>query len=338
MISVVIPVRDCVEWIEDAIKSVSNQTVRPGEILVADDGSLDGTVERILALGISEVRLLPQVGRIGISAQMNRLVSEARGRFVSRMDGDDISHPRRFELQLAFMERNSLSVVGSWSRRFGASRTLHRFDETDGLLKAGLLFSTPFCNPTSVMDRERYKGVIPSYDESYLAAGDYKYWVEHRTKGKYGNVQSSLLDWRLHDRNMGTDPVMGPLQRKNSTKIREMLLRDYGLELSPPERRVLDERIECVTFDHEESRLFLEVLSKIRSVPSNRIHASSSEVGQVLGGHWNLSCLISAWDVPRMLHLWLQGNRRLGLRFEPAVAGKILIKSWIGRLRRGRRQ
>ena len=331
MISVVIPVRNCADWIEEAILSVHLQSRRPMEILVADDGSVDGTAERVLSMGIPGVRLLPGAHIRGISAQMNRLAAEARGRFLARMDGDDVSHSRRFEVQIAFMEKNGLSVVGSWSRRFGGSRTLHRFGRTDGILKAGMLFSTPFCNPTTIMDRDRFGGKFPPFDESVLAAGDYRYWVDHRASGTYGNVQEVLVDWRMHERNVGTDPATHGLQLRNASRVRDDLLRDYGLDLDPPGREVLEKRARGISLDLPDTRRFLEVLLAIRRVPVDRMRASPAEVDHVLLGHWNLSCLLSAWNVPSIPRLWWRGSRLFGSRPDSSKVAKILAKSVLGR-------
>jgi glycosyltransferase involved in cell wall biosynthesis len=330
MISVLVPARNCADWISAALRSVAEQTAAPSQILVADDGSDDGTVDRIRETGIPGLELLSASGRLGISAQMNRLLERAEGRYIARMDGDDISLPRRFERELALMERRSLSVVGSWTRRFGRSNTLHTYPAADGELKAGLAFGTPFCNPSSVMDRDRWNGKVPRYDESWLAAGDYRYWTDRRNDGSWGNVQEVLVLWRMHDRNVGTDPAMGALQRANAGRIRDDLLRDWNLELEAPVRSALEARALGATLDLAGNAAFLQALLSLASVSRESLSATGAERRKVLVAQWDLACLFAAWSTPGLPQLWWEGRRALGSLPSPRTAAKIAVKRLLG--------
>lgn len=332
MISVLIPVRNASPWIEEAVRSVAGQSLPPDEILVADDASTDGTAEFLESLAIPNVRVLRTDSNMGISWQLNRLVSTARGRWLARMDGDDISEPGRFAAQIPLMEKRGLAVCGSWSRRFGSADTLHRFAEDDPSIKCGLLFSVPFCHPSVVFDRDRL-GDRLRYDSEFDVAEDYHLWTRLRTAGPYGNVQRVLLRWRMHAKNAGTATASSTTQKTRASKVRDLLISEYGIALSTQEREAVELRCQAVVLDGPGNRTFLDALVKVASLPESTILSPRPIVGRVLGEHWDLSCLLSAWTVPGMAGIWWRGRRALRAPGSPRVAGKILIKSLVGRIR-----
>lgn len=103
LISVVIPAHNKGGTIEAAVESVRRQTVRDVEIIVVDDGSRDGTPERVRRLG-GIVRYVQQA-QAGVSAARNRGIREARAQLVAFLDGDDLWLPTKLERQLEALER-----------------------------------------------------------------------------------------------------------------------------------------------------------------------------------------------------------------------------------------
>lgn len=326
MISVILPVRNGASWIQEAVGSILSQTLLPDEILVGDDASTDGTADLVEAMGSPLVKILRAQERKGISRQCNEMIALATGRYIARMDGDDISHPFRFQRLMEALEKRSLGVVGSWSRRFGASRTEHRFAVEDADLKAGLLFSVPFCHPSVVIDRRRVGAF--QYDPDFDGAEDYNLWIRLRGRVPYGNVPDFLLDWRMHDRNVGTVSETAELQRSLASKTRDMLLAAYGVALPLRERAALEARARSATLDLEGSRAFLGALLSLRKVPEDRLLAPRSALLRAIAAQWDLSCLFSAWSTPGIAHLWWQGNRKLEVAPSPRTAVKLLLKSF----------
>lgn len=98
-ISAVIPAYNREATVETAIRSVLWQTVPPLEVIVVDDGSTDGTADRVQVVADPRVRLVSQPNG-GISAARNRGIAEARGDWVAFQDSDDEWLPRKLELQL----------------------------------------------------------------------------------------------------------------------------------------------------------------------------------------------------------------------------------------------
>lgn len=107
MISVVIPLYNKVGQVEETLQSVLAQTYNDFEIVIVDDGSTDGSAEKIEALGIGNLRLIRQKNA-GVSAARNRGIEEARGEFVAFLDADDLWKPdylaTQFELAQNYPE------------------------------------------------------------------------------------------------------------------------------------------------------------------------------------------------------------------------------------------
>ena len=104
-VSVVIPAHNKGSTIIPAIESVLHQTFSDLEIIVVDDGSTDDTRDRVKGFR-HRVRYIHQE-RAGVSAARNRGIEESRGEFVSFLDGDDLWLPRKLELQLAALKRET---------------------------------------------------------------------------------------------------------------------------------------------------------------------------------------------------------------------------------------
>jgi hypothetical protein len=324
MISVLIPARNCARWIEDAVRSVARQTVAVDEILVADDASDDGTPDLVESMGLRSVRVLRSPERLGISRQLNRMIELAAGRYLARMDGDDISHPQRLEKQLRAMERRDLGIVGSWARRFEAASTEHRFATDDPAIKAGLLFSVPFCHPSVVFDREKVGEF--RYDPEFDMAEDHHLWIGLRGKTTYGNVPEFLLNWRMHGRNVGTVASTAKIQRTLASRSRDQLLSAYSVSLTARERGALEARALSETLDLDRTRDFLDALLSLARIPEDRLGAPRTALSRAIVGQWNLSCLFSAWNTPGIPSLWWQGCRRLGIVPSYQAGAKILLK------------
>jgi len=120
-ISVVIPVYNVAAYVEEAIASIQNQTVRDIEIIVVDDGSTDQTPELIQSIADRDPRLrilkMPATGGHGSAAARNMGWLACRTPYIAIMDGDDVSTPDRLEKLLGFLEAHpEIALVSSAMR------------------------------------------------------------------------------------------------------------------------------------------------------------------------------------------------------------------------------
>jgi glycosyltransferase involved in cell wall biosynthesis len=88
-----------------AVESILAQSFVDWELLVIDDGSVDGAAARLDAIGDPRIRVFRDSRNLGLAARLNQGVSIARGRYIARMDHDDVAHQDRLAHQVAFLER-----------------------------------------------------------------------------------------------------------------------------------------------------------------------------------------------------------------------------------------
>lgn len=105
-VSVVMPVRDAGPYLEEAIRSILDQTYGDFEFIIRDDGSVDGSTEVLRAWAARDPRIRLFVGDrpLGPAESSNWVVRQASAPFVARMDADDISCPERISRQLQVLE------------------------------------------------------------------------------------------------------------------------------------------------------------------------------------------------------------------------------------------
>lgn len=104
-VSVFVPAFNAERWIDDCIRSVLNQTLRNFVLIIIDDGSHDGTAERVRAYtGDARVRLISDGENRGLVARLNQSIQLCTTPYYARMDADDVMHPERLERQIAELE------------------------------------------------------------------------------------------------------------------------------------------------------------------------------------------------------------------------------------------
>lgn len=194
------PVYNAQQDLREAIESVLSQSFPDFELLIIDDGSTDESVQIIRSFGDSRIRLISQSRNLGLVAALNKGLAEARGQFIARMDGDDISLSDRFSMQLMIMQDQKLDICGSdWARidRQGQQFAILKAPTSHGQVVATLATTVPYAHG-SVMMR---KSFIEEHDLKYLGGygEDYDLWIRFFECGaKFGVVEKILYLHRDH--------------------------------------------------------------------------------------------------------------------------------------------
>jgi glycosyltransferase involved in cell wall biosynthesis len=114
LISVAMPVHNCGKTLRMSIRSVLWQTYPNWELLILDDGSTDETLEIARSFDDSRIRVLVDGSRHGLPARLNEAISQSKGEYLARMDGDDVAYPERLERQIRFLEKHAeLDLLGA---------------------------------------------------------------------------------------------------------------------------------------------------------------------------------------------------------------------------------
>jgi glycosyltransferase involved in cell wall biosynthesis len=187
-----------------AIESVLCQAFRDFEFVIVNDGSMDGSTEllRSFARKDSRIVLLEQDNK-GLNAALNRGLRASKGRYVARMDADDIAEHERLGILLqAFSQYPGVDVIGTGSLHF-TEEGMQREDIPEELehseIKARLLFRNCISHPTVAMDRLRLAQSNMEYSSDFKDGEDYELWERLAHSGfVLRNIPDITVRYRLH--------------------------------------------------------------------------------------------------------------------------------------------
>ncbi len=204
-VSVIVPTRDRLNLLVEAVKSVLAQQQAPSEVVVVDDGG-EGEVERALsemrrAAGIP-VRVVRGPAR-GPGAARNAGMAEAAGELIAFLDDDDLWLPQKLEWQLGwFARRPGLGVLGTlWAERGGGKLGLRRAAKRPRGLRMvsrrALLRGNRLAT-SGVVVRRRCVEECGGFDESLPLAQDWDLWLRIAREWEVGVVPARLVVYRRH--------------------------------------------------------------------------------------------------------------------------------------------
>jgi hypothetical protein len=208
-VSVVLPVWNGERFLAEAVESVLSQTLDTIELLLIDDGSTDATADiaHVFTRRDPRVRVI-RIDRRGIAHALNAGIVQARGRYVARMDADDISCPSRLQKQIAYLDANAdcvavgsaVAVIDERGDHVG-TRTFPEHHEriTEKLING---WSNAIAHPTVVMRREALLAV-GGYRADRVPSEDLDLWIRLSQIGKLANVSEQLLHYRRHTETVG---------------------------------------------------------------------------------------------------------------------------------------
>jgi glycosyltransferase involved in cell wall biosynthesis len=197
-ISVVMPVFNCYSYIEDAINSILNQTFTDFELIIIDDGSTDGTTDLLKKFTDSRIKFIFKEVNQGVSSATNDGFRLAQGKYIARMDGDDISVKERFEKQVSLLENNAkIFICGGFVKYLGGSNSIIEYKETHQEIITGLLLSNSICMGASMFRRKELSHHF--YDENKKSGEDYDFWTKVAWLGEFYAIQEVLLLYRVHN-------------------------------------------------------------------------------------------------------------------------------------------
>lgn len=112
LVTVAMPVYNAGKYLRLAVLSIVKQTFRDWELLIVDDGSTDNALQDIADIADPRIRVMRDGENKGLAARLNECIDLARGKYIARMDQDDVSYPERFACQIkAFQDEDALDLV-----------------------------------------------------------------------------------------------------------------------------------------------------------------------------------------------------------------------------------
>jgi glycosyltransferase involved in cell wall biosynthesis len=204
LVTVLMPVFNARRFLPEALRSLEAQTFRDFEFIGVDDGSSDGSCELLEQYARREprARIVCQQNT-GIVGALNRGLAIASGKFIARMDADDICMPERFAAQVAFMEvRRDCVAVGSdvmYIDPEGRALVRHCPPDSNDKIMAALLNGNggAIIHP-SVMLRRSAVVAAGSYRSEWQWVEDLDLYLRIAEHGRLANLPNVLLHYRQH--------------------------------------------------------------------------------------------------------------------------------------------
>ena len=215
LVSVIMPVYNGEFFIGIAIESILNQSFTNFEFLIINDGSTDNSLSIINSFQDDRIIVINQSNK-GLAASLNVGISKSIGKYIARMDADDISAPDRFKIQVDFFENNhSISVLSGAVNYIDANGKMlgRSFPITCSyLVKKGLTHLGGVVNHPAVMMRKKDLDNVGKYSEIINKRyEDYHLWMQFLKKGyKINNTSKILLSYRLLDTSITSQYQLTP--------------------------------------------------------------------------------------------------------------------------------
>jgi glycosyltransferase involved in cell wall biosynthesis len=191
------------KYLDEAIASVLEQSFRNFEFIIIDDGSTDDTHGILQRYAKIDKRIcVHRQKNLGLIASLNKGCRLAQGKYIARMDADDISLPDRLARQVNYMEAHSeIGVLGTWVEYIDESGKTYgqwRMYTQPGLVGWSLIFGTCLAHPTVIMRSD----VLESLDYYRLKAlhvEDYDLWTRASFSTRIANLPEVLLKRRTRE-------------------------------------------------------------------------------------------------------------------------------------------
>lgn len=205
-ISIISGIYNCSDTLDEAIESILSQTVTDWEWILCDDASADDTyavAKKYADRYPDKFILLKNDRNMGLNYTLNRCLEHATGKYIARMDGDDVCSPERFVAELEVLESEpDIAIVSTDMEFFDETGTWGRISHPEYPVNKDFLNGSPFCHAPCMVRKEAYDAVGGySIDNKLLRVEDFHLWIKmYRAGFKGKNIGKPLYKMR-DDRN-----------------------------------------------------------------------------------------------------------------------------------------
>ena len=240
IVSVLMSVYNDQRFVGMAINSILTQTLTDFEFIIVDDGSTDGTTDILANYAAQDGRIrIYRQSNAGTTAAANFGLSLARGKYVARLDSDDISYPYRLHTEVDFLERNPAALVGGGADIIDSEGRVIGVRNVITSRPARTLLHRCIYQQSDVMFRTKVVVKLGGYREKFRNAQDYDLWLRISEVAPIAKLNVILGQWRL---NAGGYTLSRVREQKREASVikrlgrqRQATGRDNYASYNPPE-------------------------------------------------------------------------------------------------------
>ncbi len=202
LVSILIPTYNSVDFVEDTVRSIMNQTYTNIEIVIVDDASTDGTMKILEKLSKEDkrIKLSQNKKNLGITDNMNNGIHKCNGKYIAILDGDDWAYPYRIEEQVKLMEKDEEVVLCAGYMDICDEnlnvKTTRTYPLKDKEIRRAMVKYDPISHPSSMWRKDALLKT-DLYSKNFPICRDYDLIVRISKFGKYENVPKSLIKYRV---------------------------------------------------------------------------------------------------------------------------------------------
>jgi glycosyltransferase involved in cell wall biosynthesis len=239
VISVILPVFNEDKYLKESVNSLLNQSFKNFELIIIDDASTNPETHKIIdniKTKDNRIKAIKNETNLGLTKSLNIAIKKAQGKYIARMDADDISHKERLRIQYNFLEKNKeIGICGTWIKMFNKihKKYISPFDHEHILVKS--FIQCPFFHPTVMFRKDLFFHHNLFYNENIRYSQDYELWTRALRVTKGANIPKYLLYYRVHNNQISI--LKAQEQNKTISYIYNNILQDllknnYSIQFS----------------------------------------------------------------------------------------------------------
>lgn len=199
LVTILMPVYNAELFLKRAMDSILNQTYKNIEFLIINDGSTDNSLAIIKSYLDTRIVLLENTKNFGLIYSLNIGMEKATGKYIARMDADDISHKDRIQKQCDYMEANTyVGILGTFIQKENKFKLYAQPNLNSNELKTRLIFTNIFNHPTIMFRNSFVKEKKISYNQEFKHAEDYNLWLGIINETEFAILPEYLLFYENH--------------------------------------------------------------------------------------------------------------------------------------------
>ena len=199
LVSILMPVYNTAPFLKEAMDSMLAQTFKDFELIVLDDCSPDNTQEILDTYGDPRIVRYRGDRNVGLANILNIGLDMARGKYIARMDSDDLSIPSRLQIQTDHLETHpDTDLVSAGMQLFGAKKEVWIRERNPEKVKINALFFSPVLHASSLWRKESFERHHLRFRQEMVPAEDYDLWTRALHAGlQLANLPDILYKYRI---------------------------------------------------------------------------------------------------------------------------------------------
>jgi glycosyltransferase involved in cell wall biosynthesis len=209
LVSVILPVYNGEKYLLDAINSILDQTYDNFELIVLNDCSPDNSRNIILSIQDSRLKLIDNEVNLGLVGSLNKGISNSSGKYIARMDQDDISIASRLEKQVDYLENNvSCQLLGTNYQAIGDYNYTSNLPSTAKEVTLQLHIHNCICHPSVMFRKSVFQDSNLKYNSTFVDCEDYGLWIDMLSKNlELNNLPDILIKYRIGKQSTTTHSI-----------------------------------------------------------------------------------------------------------------------------------